>query len=83
MVLEITLNGNIFAEAPRPLTSYGEVVLGRARPPAVRPSPVGGTAQQLFAETVTDLLDTDSLDLLRCRFHKPAAGNQPIDARIT
>lgn len=70
--LEITLDGDTFTKSPAPLTVYGGVTLGRVRPVVVHQSEEGAH-QDLYAETITNLLDTESLDLLRCRFHAAAA----------
>jgi hypothetical protein len=70
--LELTLDGDTFTKSPAPLTVYGGVVLGRVRPTVIHQSDEGGV-QDLYAETVTNLLDTESLNLLRCRFRAAAA----------
>lgn len=43
----------------------------------------GQPASILYAETSTELLDTEGLGLLRCRFARAAATAQPADAKVT
>ena len=62
---------------------YGGVTLGRVRPLRLYRWQAGESAQLLYAESVTDLLDTGGLGLLRCRFGKPAHADQPADAMLS
>jgi hypothetical protein len=81
--LEISLDGGLrHHKAPQALTVYGELVLARVRPPVVYQWQAGTPAQILYAETLTDLADTEGLGRLRCRFARPAAATQPTDAQI-
>ena len=68
ILVDLTLEGEAFARAPRPLTLYADVVLGRVRPPIMHNAPAAGPPPTLWAETLSDLVDTEALDLMRCRF---------------
>ena len=77
--MDLTLEGEVFTRAPAPLTLYADVVLGRLRPPILHNAEVGGPAPTLWAETLTDLLDTEALGFMRCRFQRPKAASWPIE----
>lgn len=73
--MDLTLEGEVFARAPAPLTLFADVILGRVRPPILHNAPIGGPAPTLFAETLSDLLDTEALGFMRCRFQAPRAND--------
>lgn len=85
--LEVSLDGGLnYHRAPKALTVYGEgqeLLLARARPPVVYQWEAGKSASVIYAETITNLQDTEGLGRVRCRFGQAAAATQPTDARIT
>lgn len=64
----MTLEGEVFARGPTPLTLFSDVILGAIRPPIVHNAEIDGIPPTIFAETLSDVLDTEALGHLRCRF---------------
>jgi hypothetical protein len=75
--------GRLLSPAPGPIVVYGGVTLARVRPLRLYAWQPGEPAQLLYAETLTDLADTEGLGRLLCRFGKAAQVEQPVDARLT
>lgn len=66
--MDLTLEGEVFHRAPTPLTLFSDVILGSIRPPIIHNAVVGGFTPTIWAETKSDILDTEALGFLRCRF---------------